>query len=142
MKRYLFILLLPICLAVFTAPKVYAEVIGAFKGICHSAIEPNATTGEPGVTDTTNTAVCADTSGRNTITGSGGILMKAINLITFLTGVASIIIIILGGIKYVVSTGDPGKVASAKDTILYAVIGLVVSVSARGIILFIVNKVK
>ena len=142
MKRIRFILLLPLCLTIFATSTASVAAVGAFDGICHPGIEPNAATGEPGVTDTTNTAVCADTSGDNPITGSGGILMKAINLITFITGVASIVIIILGGIKYVVSTGDPGKVASAKDTILYAVIGLFVSVSARGIILFIVNRVK
>jgi Type IV secretion system pilin len=95
-----------------------------------------------------NSTVCSsvnnrtDTQTNNPITGSGGILSKAVNILAFLTGVASIIIIIIAGIKYITSTGDPGKVSSAKDTILYAVVGLVVSVTARAIILFIVNRVK
>lgn len=111
----------------FVSKPAYAQV-GAFDKVCEAS-------GNAG-------SVCTQNTDANPITGSGGIFTKAINLITFLTGAASIIIIILGGIKYVASTGDPGKVSSAKDTILYAVIGLVVSVSARGIILFIVNRVK
>ena len=127
-KLILVILLLFPAVFVLGGAVAGAVPVGAFDEVCEAS--NNAGT------------VCSQNSGVNPITGSGGILTKAINLITFLTGVASIVIIILGGIKYVVSTGDPGKVASAKDTILYAVIGLFVSVSARGIILFIVNRVK
>ena len=141
MKRLLFILAIPFCLALFTGGQTQAAV-GAFDGICHGKIDADPETGTPEIASTLDTPVCADRTGDNPITGSGGIIFKAINLIAFLTGAASIIIIVIGGIKYVLSAGDPGKVSSAKDTILYAVIGLVVSISARGIILFIVNRVN
>ena len=132
-KIFIFIALLLPALFVIGGAMAHADPVGAFDNICTVDGSANSTVCRENATQTQNS---------NPILGNGGILTKAINLITFLTGVASIIIIILGGIKYVVSTGDPGKVGSAKDTILYAVIGLLVSVSARGIILFVVNRVK
>lgn len=57
-------------------------------------------------------------------------------------GIISVIVIIIGGIKYMTSQGDPGKVKSAKDTILYAIIGLVVSVLAYAIVNFILRAVS
>jgi hypothetical protein len=119
----------------------HAVHAGPFDGVCS---QNNGNSINP----VSSSSVCSGTNGHtptatnNPITGSGGVLTKAINLLAFLTGVASIIIIIIGGIKYVTSSGDSGKVSSAKDTILYAVIGLVVSISARAIILYIVNRVK
>ncbi len=55
------------------------------------------------------------------------------------TGYLSVGFVIFGGFKYMISQGDPQGVASAKDTILYAIIGLVIAISATTIITFIGN---
>ncbi len=57
-------------------------------------------------------------------------------------GGVAVIMIIIGGILYVLSNGDPGKAKTAKNTILYAVIGLVVAMSASAIVVYINNAVK
>ena len=51
------------------------------------------------------------------------------------------IVLIIGGIRYVISSGDSGQVQSAKNTILYAVVGLVVVIMAYAIVNFVVTNV-
>ena len=65
---------------------------------------------------------------------------RAITILLALVAVISIIMIIIGGLKYITSGGDSGKVSSAKDTILYSVIGLVVALLAQVIVRFVVNR--
>lgn len=62
------------------------------------------------------------------------------NILMFILGTIAVIVIIIGGIMYVVSVGDPGKAKTAKDTILYAVIGLIVALAAGAIVNFVVNR--
>lgn len=88
-------------------------------------------------------AACQDrdqTTSSNSIYGRDGILTKATNLVAFLVGIASVIMIVVGGFKYITSAGDNNNITSAKNTILYAVIGLVVALVARTIVIFITNK--
>lgn len=59
------------------------------------------------------------------------------NLLTFIVGAISVIMIIVGALRYVISQGDSKAVQTAKDTILYAVIGVVVSILAFGIVSFV-----
>ena len=56
-------------------------------------------------------------------------------------GIVAVIIIIVGGIRYTTSNGDAAKVKSAKNTILYAVAGLVVIISAAAITNFVVQNI-
>ena len=65
-----------------------------------------------------------------------------INVLLFLIGALSVVMIIYGGFKYVTSAGESSAVASAKNTILYAVIGLVVAVSAFMIVNFVLGIFK
>lgn len=64
------------------------------------------------------------------VAGSDGVIVKAARLVGVVTGVASVVAIMVGGFKYIISNGDPSNVNSAKNTILYAIIGLVISVTA------------
>jgi hypothetical protein len=87
-----------------------------------------------------NSSVCKDNTGDNTLTGKDGILTKAVNILSILIGVAAVIAIIIGGFNFVVSGGDSAKVASARSTILYAIIGLVVAFLAQAIVLFVLSN--
>ena len=51
------------------------------------------------------------------------------------------IIIVIGGIRYTSSNGDPGSVKAAKDTVLYAVVGLIVVIMAAAITDFVIKNV-
>lgn len=61
---------------------------------------------------------------------------NVLSAVYFWVGILAVIMIISGGVQYTISQGDPGKVARAKQTILYAIIGLVVALSAFAITSF------
>jgi len=79
---------------------------------------------------------------------SGGTGQKAlpktieivVNLLFFILGVIAVIMLIVGGIKFTTSNGDSGQIKSAKDTILYAIIGLVVALLAYAIVRFVLQQ--
>ncbi len=64
-----------------------------------------------------------------------------IETFSWIVGVASVIMIMVGGFKYVTSSGDSNSVNSAKNTILYALVGLVVVVLAQVIVRFVINEI-
>lgn len=65
-----------------------------------------------------------------------------INVFLFLIGAVSVVMIIFGGFKYVTSAGESSAVSSAKNTILYAVVGLVISVAAYAIVGFVLGSLN
>lgn len=77
-----------------------------------------------------------------TLTGSNGVIVKVARLLAYGTGAASVIMIMIGGVKYIISTGDPTQINGAKNTILYALIGLVVSVFAPFVIGYALSFLK
>ena len=68
------------------------------------------------------------------------VLTTVTNILLFLMGAISVIMIIVGGIRYATSQGDQTQMQSAKNTILYAVIGVVVSIAAYAIVSFVVTQ--
>ncbi len=72
---------------------------------------------------------------------SGGFVTNAINTVLIIIGAISVIMIIIGGLRYVLSGGDSAGIKGAKDTIIYALVGLVVSLLAYTIVSFITGKV-
>lgn len=70
------------------------------------------------------------------------VVQSVIGLLLWAIGLISVIMIIIGGIRYTMSNGDPGMVKAAKDTVMYAVIGLVVALVAFAIVKFVVGWFK
>lgn len=68
-------------------------------------------------------------------------IKKVVNFFSAIVGIVAVIMIIYGGFKYISSGGDSGNVTSAKNTIIYAVIGLVVVAMAQFIVQFVLGKV-
>lgn len=68
------------------------------------------------------------------------IIKNVVNVLLFIVGIAAVIMIIIGGLKYVTSSGDQAQVTSAKNTIIYSVIGLLVAAMAYAIVNFVVDK--
>lgn len=69
------------------------------------------------------------------------IITTVINIFSLVVGVVSVIMIIIGGFKYITSGGDSGNVTGAKNTILYAIVGLVIVALAQIIVQFVLGKV-
>jgi uncharacterized membrane protein YozB (DUF420 family) len=71
--------------------------------------------------------------------GNNGIVTTVTNSLLFVVGTLSVVMIIVGGLRYVVSGGNSTSVTGAKNTILYAVVGLIVAFLAYAAINFITN---
>lgn len=67
-------------------------------------------------------------------------ITTVINIFSLVVGIAAVIMIIVGGLKYITSSGDSGNVSGAKNTILYAIIGLVVVALAQVIVRFVLSQ--
>lgn len=67
-------------------------------------------------------------------------LQTVMNILMFLLGAIAVIMIVIGGLRYTTSNGDAGTIKSAKDTILYAVVGLIVALIAYAIVSFVITQ--
>ena len=133
----LFIVLLP--MALVATPVMAASPTGAEGGgsvniganLCNGADLSLPT-------DATNSPSCDNSSAS---TGSfQNLLTKIVNVFTVVVGVIALIMIIVGGARYITSGGDTSRVGQAKTTIIYALIGLVVVVLAQLIVHFVLNQ--
>ena len=87
---------------------------------------------------TSNAAICGDENK----TEATGIVKNLINLLLYVIGILSVIMIIHSGLKYVNSRGDAEGVKSAKNTLLYSVTGLVIAMLAFTIVNFVVTSIN
>ena len=69
------------------------------------------------------------------------LIKQVINIISAIVGVIAVVMIIIGGFRYITSGGQPDKVTSAKNTILYGLIGLVIVALAQVIVQFVLTKI-
>ncbi len=75
-----------------------------------------------------------DAAGCNNGSTLPGVIVNILNAIILVGGIVAAVFIVVGGFNYMTSAGDAGKVAKAKNTIIYALIGLVVCVLAFAIV--------
>ena len=64
------------------------------------------------------------------------------NMLVFIIGAIAVIMIIIGGIRYVTSAGDQAAITGAKNTILYAIVGVIVALAAYAIVNFVTTFIK
>jgi hypothetical protein len=88
----------------------------------------------------------ASTCKNNDVSNTGGtdlttLVKKIINILSVVVGAVAVIMIIYGGFRYVTSAGNDSAVGSAKNTILYAVVGLVIVALAQIIVHFVLNNI-
>lgn len=85
---------------------------------------------------------CAQGEGTpNQLFGDGSIFTTIVNVLLFIIGAISVIMLIIGGIRYTLSAGDSGSVTAAKNTIMYAIIGLIVAFLAFAIVNWVLGAV-
>ncbi len=90
---------------------------------------------DPSATDGCNAKAIKDSG-----TGVKDIIATGIDLFSLVVGIIAVIMIIIGGVKYITSNGDAGNVTGAKNTILYAIIGLIVVALAQTIVFFVLGR--
>lgn len=72
--------------------------------------------------------------------GSSGTISMITNVMLYIVGAIAVIMIVFGGLRYVVSGGSSTQITAAKNTILYAVIGLIIAIMAYAIINFVLGS--
>lgn len=85
----------------------------------------------------TNNTGCTSSSGASI----NKIIAAIINIFSFIVGVTAVIMIIIAGMKYVTSNGDSNSISSAKSTLIYAIVGLIIVAAAQSIVRLVLNKV-
>lgn len=131
-KKLKLTLLTLVSLLMFSAPLAVPAIVHAddiATGLCKGA--------SLSASDTQN----CDTTNTDATDKINNIITIIINAFSLVVGIASVIMIIIGGLRYIISGGEAGNVTSAKNTILYAIIGLVVVALAQFIVKFVLSKV-
>lgn len=72
--------------------------------------------------------------------GLGDQVKTIVNVLLYILGAIAVVMIVIGGIRYTTSNGDSSNIKSAKDTILYSVVGLIVAILAYSIINFVLSS--
>ncbi len=72
--------------------------------------------------------------------GQTGTFRTITNVLLYLIGAISVIMLIIGGLRYVISGGDSTAVQNAKNTILYAIVGIIVAILAYAIVSFVIGS--
>ncbi|HSX45281.1 MAG TPA: hypothetical protein VLF39_04240 [Candidatus Saccharimonadales bacterium] len=67
---------------------------------------------------------------------------KSVQLFAVVIGFVAVVMVIISGFKYITSNGDPNAVASAKNTLIYAIVGIIVAALAQGIVKYVLNKIR
>lgn len=114
-----------VILAVSAAPQT-ALAVDFFGGACSGA--------------GSGSAACSG-NGSDTITGTNGIILKAASLMSIIAGIAAVLVIMISGFLFITAGGDSNKISTAKNSLIYAIVGLVVIVLARAIVIFVVSRV-
>ena len=96
-------------------------------GVCEAA----------GTTDSQGNPICNSSSSPGNVDSTASTI---VNILSAIAGVAAVIMIIIGGLRYVTSAGNADTAKNAKNTILYAVVGLIIVALAQLIVHFVLNQ--
>lgn len=88
-----------------------------------------------GIDEACSGGACADDGGKIDST-----VQTVVNILSLVVGAVAVVMIVVGGLKYVSSQGDSSAVSSAKNTVIYAVVGLIIVAMAQIIVAFVVQR--
>jgi hypothetical protein cdiviTM7_00627 len=120
---------------ILTAGMLMVGLLGVFTPVVSAANGINICSGENGG----DKSVYCQNRGSGE-TQVNGIIKTIVEVLLTAVGAISIIMIVIGGIMFALSSGDAQKAAKARNTVLYAVVGLAVSLFASAIVNFVFNR--
>jgi hypothetical protein len=80
---------------------------------------------------------CASADGEPTV---NSLVTSIVNILSWVVGVLAVIMLIFAGFQYVTSGGDSGKIGNAKNTMIYAIVGIAVVAFSQTIVKFVIQK--
>lgn len=89
----------------------------------------------------TQSDICNAAAGGGALFGPGSLWNRILNTLTFVIGAISVLMIVIGAIRYSLSAGDSNNINGAKNTIIYAAVALIVAVMANAIVNFVLTNI-
>ena len=86
-----------------------------------------------------DTATTSEMKGKS-IDGDKGLIKTVVNVLLWAVGILSVLMIIFSGFRYITSAGDASKTKSARSTLIYSVVGLIVAIMAWAIVNMVINR--
>jgi hypothetical protein len=140
------VLTLTLGITLLATPVAFASAAsGLSSGACSylNTARNNTNTSSPANNSSSSISGCS--SGEKLDSDNGGqegLAHQIVDTILYVSGIISFVFILVGGFRYMTSTGDSGRIQSAKDTLLYAIIGLIVTFLALPISGFVIKTVS
>lgn len=131
MKQFLYTLLMPVVffLTLLSGSALLSvQPVGAASPLSSSCKDPTLKSSD----------ICKDQSDK--LFGANSFWTRLINTLIYIIGALAVLMVVIGGLRYVISGGDAGQTKSAKDTILYAIIGVMIALMAYAIVNFVVVR--
>jgi len=110
---------------------------GSNTGDCGACNNPNTTSKPSFCPKNSNPG----TPTNNVLIGPNGIITKAILILSFVVGILSVVMILISGFRFITSNGNPDAIAGARNTLIYALVGIGVAVLGVVIVEFVLSKV-
>lgn len=139
MKRIVTRILVALVMALgvfFTlSPSVFAvDVLPNSDGVCSKS---TATGDAP---DICKDNLASKGNDSNPVLGKNGFLTIGIKIFTFVLGVVAVFVLMINGVRMMTASGDPNSINTARNGVIYALIGLVIAFSAQMLVTFVLNK--
>jgi len=131
-KNLLLLITVTIFMFFAVAPLAYAQV-NLTEDVCSGTLGNNE-----------KPAICKDIEAgktTNPLYGKDGILTKAMNVLSIVIGIISVVVMVYAGIQIMLSQGDPAKFNKERNQIIYAAVGLVIAVAARVAVEYAIKKI-
>ncbi|MFZ1484404.1 MAG: pilin [Candidatus Saccharimonadales bacterium] len=90
--------------------------------------------------DPSQSSSCTQDAKKNPLTGPNGLLSKITSIVALLSGVAAVIMLMIGGFRFITANGDSQAATNARKTVFSSVIGLIVIVAAWSIVAFVLRS--
>jgi hypothetical protein len=112
-------------------------------GSTHAQFNPTeASCDQLDATERASSTICTEGEVTdNPIVGGDGILVQATNLLSIVAAVIATIIVVVAGITMTLSQGDSQKVSDSRNAIIYAGVGILVILSSRNLVIYIINRI-
>jgi hypothetical protein len=121
---------------------VAAPVSAVNNNICQGVASTDSSNTSNTGSNTLNNGTSCDTLNSDTSGGTvQGLVKNILNIFSWVVGAVSVIMLIVGGFRYIISGGDSNAVQGAKNTILYALVGLVIVIFAQVIVKFVIANI-
>ena len=113
-------------------------LVPAVAGVASADIHDSLCQGVNNAALGNNSQNCGN-AGKNGNTDLSGVASKIVNIFSIIVGIVAVIMIIYGGFRYITSGGDSGSVGNAKNTLIYAIVGLIIVALAQFIVHYVLN---